>query len=63
MHGNPWFRLLRREVEALVRERHGANYLRNRQAKTEVARINRELKQLKTQIAVLEGRKSKHSGE
>ena len=59
MHGNPWFRLLRREVEALVRERHGANYLRNRQAKTELARINRELKQLKTQIAVLEGRKSK----
>lgn len=59
MHGNPWLRLLRREVEMLVRERHGANYLRNRQAKTELARINRELKRLKTQIAVLEERKSK----
>jgi hypothetical protein len=59
MHGNPWLRLLRREVEMLVRERHGANYLRHRQAKTELARINRELKRLKTQIAVLEGRKSK----
>ena len=59
MHGNPWLRLLRREVEMLVRKRHGANYLRNRQAKTELARINRELKRLKTQIAVLEGRKSK----
>ena len=58
MHGNPWLRLLRREVEMLVRERHGANYLRNRQAKTEIARINRELKRLKTQIAVLEERKS-----
>jgi hypothetical protein len=59
MHGNPWLRLLRREVEALVRERHGANYLRDRQAKTELARINKELKRLKRQIAVLEERKSK----
>lgn len=59
MHGNPWLRLLRREVELLVRERHGASYLMNRQAKTELARINRELKRLKTQIAVLEERKSK----
>ena len=61
MHGNPWLRLLRREVETLVRERHGANYLRNRQAKTELARINRELKRLKGKIAVLEERKSKLS--
>jgi hypothetical protein len=59
MHGNPWLRLLRREVEAFVKERHGANYLKDRQAKTELAHINRELKRLKGQIAVLEERKSK----
>ena len=59
MHGNPWFRLLRREVEALVRKRHGANYLGDRQAQAELARINRELKRLKGQIAALEKRKSK----
>src|ERR1035438_1024165 len=59
MHGNPWFRLLRREVEALVRAKHGANYLRDRRAKTELAQINRELKRLKGQIAALEVRKSK----
>jgi hypothetical protein len=59
MYGNPWLRLLRREVETLVKERHGANYLRDRQAKTELARINRELKRLKGQIAVLEQRRSK----
>ena len=59
MHGNPWLRLLRREVEALVKEKHGANYLKDRQAKTELARINRELKRLKNQIAALEERKSK----
>jgi hypothetical protein len=59
MHGNPWLRLLRREVEALVKEKHGANYLRGRQAKTELAHINQELKRLKNQMAALEDRKSK----
>jgi hypothetical protein len=59
VYGNPFLRLLRREVEALVKKRHGANYLKDQQAKTELARINRELKRLKTQIAALEARKSK----
>ena len=58
MHGNPWLRLLRREVEALVKKKHGDDYLKGQQAKTELARINRELKRLKTQIALLEERKS-----
>ena len=57
--GNPFLRLLRREVEALVKKKHGADYLKAQQAKTELARINRELKRLKTQIAGLEERKSK----
>ncbi len=59
MHGNPWLRLLRREVEALVRKKHGTNYLKDRQSKAELARINGELKRLKIQIAQLEERKSK----
>ena len=59
MYGNPWLRLLRREVEALVRKNHGSRYLLNLQTKTELARINRELKRLKTQLAALEERKSK----
>jgi hypothetical protein len=59
MYGNPWLRLLRREVEALVRKKHGEEYLKGRQSKTELARINRELKRLKTQIAQWEERKSK----
>jgi len=41
MYGNPWFRLLRREVEALVKKDRGAKYLADQQAKTELARINR----------------------
>ena len=59
MYGNPWLRLLRREVEALVKKKHGGNYLKDRQAKTELASINRELRRLKTQMARLEERKSK----
>ncbi len=59
IYGNPFLRLLRREVEALVKKKHGDTYLKDQQAKTELARINRELKRLKTQIAVLEERKSK----
>ena len=59
MYGNPWLRLLRREVEALVREKHGGDYLKDRQAKTELASIDRELRRLKAQIARLEERKSK----
>lgn len=44
MHGNPWFRLLRREVEALVKRRHGDDYQKDQQAKTELGGINRGLK-------------------
>jgi hypothetical protein len=59
MHGNPWLRLLRREVEVLVKNKHGKGYLKEQQAKTALARINRELRQLKTQVASLEVQKSK----
>jgi hypothetical protein len=60
MHGNPWLRLLRREVEDLVRTRNGDRYLRERKARTEVAQINRELKQLRAQLAALEERRRAH---
>ena len=58
MHGNPWMRLLRREVEALVKKKHGEGYLKDQRARTELAGINRKLKQMKTQAAILEKRKA-----
>ena len=58
MHGNPWLRLLRREVEDLVRARSGDGYLRERKARTELAQTNRELKQLRAQLAALEERRA-----
>lgn len=53
-HGNPWFRLLRREVEELVKAQRGERYFRERQARNELARVNREIKRLKSQLASLE---------
>jgi hypothetical protein len=41
-----------------VKKKHGDDYLKDRQAKTELAHVNRELKRLKTQVAALEERKS-----
>ena len=58
MQGNPWLRLLRREVEDLVSTRHGERYLREQQARTELKQVNRELKQHRAQVAALEERRS-----
>jgi hypothetical protein len=58
IYGNPWLRLLRREVEGLVQIRYGDRYLRERQVRAELARVNRELKRLRTQLAALEERRS-----
>jgi len=59
MHGNPWLRLLRREVEALAKKKRGDDYLKDRRANTELGGIDRALKRLKRQVAVLEERKAK----
>ena len=47
-----------REVEELVSTRHGDRYLRERQARTELKQVNRELKQHRAQLAALEERRS-----
>ena len=62
MYGNPWFRLLRREVEALVKQKHGKNYLEDQKAKTELAKIDRELRRLKTRMRVLEKQRAELTG-
>jgi len=57
MHGNPWYRLLRVEVERYVEQKYGALYLRERKSKKELSEINRELKKLNLRVAELEERK------
>jgi len=44
MHGNPWFRLLRHEVEALVAAKSGKDQLHRKKLEKELADINKEAK-------------------
>ena len=57
LYGNPSVRLLRREVEALVQEQHGDEYLKDQKVRTEIAQINREINRLKALIVGLEEKK------
>jgi len=57
MHGYPWFRLLRIEIEALVEKKYGADYLKEKKVKKELAVIDKELKELKARVSELESRK------
>jgi hypothetical protein len=56
--GNPFFRLIRSEVEAFVDEKHGSNYLNMKKIKKDLTQTNKELKILKIQVATLELKKS-----
>lgn len=53
-HGNPYLRLLRREVEALVRAKRGNDGLQAQKASAELVRIEREIASLKRKLAALE---------
>lgn len=57
MHGNPYFKLVRSEVETLVDEKYGKNYLKKKKLKNELTQVNKELKRLKAETASLERRK------
>lgn len=54
VHGNPWLRLLRREVEDLMESIYNARDHRQRRAKAELARVDRDLKQLRAEVSALE---------
>jgi hypothetical protein len=58
MHGNPWFRLLRHEVEALVKQKSGRDYLQKKKLQKELADINKETRKLKTRLTALERRRA-----
>ena len=58
VYGNPFLRLIRKEVEALVKGKYGKDYLKKKQLKTELAQINKTLRQLKSQTLSLEKRKA-----
>jgi hypothetical protein len=57
MHGNPWFRLLRHEVEILVKEKGGQNHLNQKKLQKELADLDREARKIKTRLKVIERRR------
>ena len=58
MHGNPWLRLLRNEVEALVIKKGGQDELHKKKLQKELTDINKEARQLKSRLTILEQRRA-----
>lgn len=58
IHGNPYLRLLRHEVEALVRDKSGQDELRKKKLQKELADINKEARKLKTRLKAIERRRA-----
>lgn len=57
MHGNPWFRLLRHEVEALVTEKSGKDGLQAKKLEKELADLNKEARKIKARLKAIERRR------
>ncbi|MHB8974927.1 MAG: hypothetical protein ACYC4N_31245 [Pirellulaceae bacterium] len=58
MHGNPWFRLLRHEVEALVKEKSGKDHLHTKKLQKELSDLNKEARKLTSRLKVIEQRRA-----
>ena len=57
MHGNPYLKLIRNEIETMVKEKYGKNHLEKKKLENELNQVNKELKRLKAKMAALEQRK------
>jgi len=62
VHGNPYIRVLRRQLEAYIVEELGDEYLRCWQAKTELRDITREMAELRKRLDQLEARRAQIEG-
>ncbi len=58
LYGNPCLKLLREEVECLVNEKYGMDYLKQRNAKTELDKVQTAIRSLHRKITQLEKRKA-----
>ena len=58
MYGNPYYKLIRSEVETFVDEKYGSKYLKEKKIKKKLAQTKKKLKKLKTQVASLELKKA-----
>ena len=63
MHGNPWFRLLRHEVEALVTEKGGQDRVHRKKLEKELADLNKEARKIKSRLKTIERRRAELTEE
>ncbi len=56
-HGNPYFRVLRQEVEALAKEMRGNKAAHEQEIKFKLRKVNREINSLKRKLSSLEKQK------
>lgn len=54
IHGNPYFRLLRQEVEAFSKELLGQDLVKNNQLQHELSLVKKEIRKLKKQLKMFE---------
>lgn len=58
MHGNPWYRLLRKEVESLVKDKSGQDHLLKKKRQKELAELNSESRKITGRLKAIERRKA-----
>jgi hypothetical protein len=58
IHGNPFLRLIRSEVEAFVEKKYGGTHLKQKQIQAELGRIDKDLKRLTKELEQLKERKT-----
>jgi len=63
MHGNPWLRLLRHEVEALVEDKGGQGHLYKKKLQKERADLDKEARKIKTRLKAIERRRAELNAE
>ena len=63
IHGNPYLRLLRDEVEDLIKKLRGPGFLAEQRLRTELKIVEREIRSCKSKLKKLEKQKIKLSGE
>lgn len=57
IHGNPYYKLLRQEVEQLIIEKYGKTHLENQKLAANLAKITTEIRSLKRKVKKLEKEK------
>ena len=63
MHGNPWYRLLRHEVESLVQSKSGQDHLLKKKLQKERADLNAEARKITARLKAIERRKAELTKE